>query len=312
MYPADRRREHHMSEPILIVDPNQFIQNMLGTIFRKLGLPSQALGDVQATVNLVAAQPVSFILMDATLPGVNTGQTIPYVQSIQPKPSPVIVMIQEGDPNPAGTLQLARGNGYLVKPFTENEIKTWLSANAEALLGRPWQPPAAGEDVSFAAGPDPAAVEHWIQALKSPDITEVIDALDNLVAAGATQAVQAIIDLSYEADGEIKISAIRALGKLGDHSATEAVVTNLNVPDQDLKEAALEALGDLKDPRALRPLSRILKVHDRNLLLLAIKALGMLQVEEAKDILEPLIHSQDQKIKASVQWAIRKIDGMDV
>jgi len=300
--------------PILIVEPNAFLQNMLGTIFRKLGLRSQAVADLQATVDLVSQEPVSFILMDATLPGVADGQAIPYVQSIQPTPSAIIVMIPDTDPNPQGTLQAARGNGYLVKPFTENEIRTWLGANAEALLGHPWTPPATagGDDLDAVADADPAQIQQWIAELQSPDITAVIDALENLSRHRATAAVQPIIDLSYEADGDVKLAAVRTLGNLGDHQATEALVANLNVPDQELKEAALEALGELRDPRALRPLSRILKVHDKNLVLLAIKALGMLQVHEAKDILEPLIHSGDPKIKASVQWAIRKIDGMDV
>lgn len=301
--------------PILIVDGNGFIQKMLGSIFLKIGLRSTAVGDVQAAVDLVAREAVSFVMIDATLPGVNTGQTIPYIQSLRQPAMPVIVMIPDTDANPAHTLQLSRANGYLVKPFTEGEIRSWLEANGEALLGRPWVPPAisfmdGGDELAMSA--DPAQVEQWIADLRSPDVTASIDAVENLARYRVKSAVGALIDFCYEASGPAKISCVRALGKLGDKSATEALVANLNVPDQELKEATLEALGELQDPRALRPLSRILKVPDKNMVLLAIKALGMLRCQEAKDILGPLLQSKDSQIKANVQWALRVIDGMDV
>ncbi len=300
--------------PILIADPSAFIQNLLGSIFVKMGLRSKAVSDVQSAVDLVAREPVAFVLIDALMPGVVAGQTIPYVQSLMKTPTPVIVMIPESDPSPAATVGYSQANGYLPKPFTENEIKAWLTANAMALLGREWQPPAitfdGGEEPEFLA--DPTQVETWIQALRSEDVTEAVDAAENLARHKVKSAVQPLIDCSYETQGAVKVAVVRALGRLGDRTATEALVANLNVPDQHLKEATLEALGHLQDPRALRPLSRLLNVHDKTMVLLAIKALGMLRCQEAKDILAPLLQSPDPQIKANVQWAIRVIDGMDV
>jgi len=304
-----------MDHPILIVEPNSFFQNMLRSIFRKLGLRTEIVGDLQAAVDIMSRSAISFVLLDSTLPGVVQGQTVPYLQSLSQKATAVILMVPETDANPAGTQGSAQANGYLVKPFTENEIKNWLVANAQVLLGHEWAPSVLSADdmgSDFELEADPAVVEEWIQDIRSPDVTAAVGAIESLARNGVTRAVQPLIDSSYEAEGPVKIAIVRALGRLGDHSATEALVANLNHADQELKEAALEALGELRDPRAMRPLSRILRVNDKRMVLLAIKALGMLRVPEAKDILGPLVQSGDAQIKANAQWAIRVIDGMDV
>ena len=56
----------------------------------------------------------------------------------------------------------------------------------------------------------------------------------------------------------------------------------------------------------------MLKVHDKKLVLLALKALGMLGSHEAVPILEDMLNTPDAEVRANAQWAIRKIDGMDV
>lgn len=304
-----------MDHPILVVEPNSFFQNMLRSIFRKLALRPEIVGDLQAAVDLLARMPVAFVLLESTLPGVTQGQTVPYLQSLCQKATAVILMVPEADPDPVNTQALAQANGYLRKPFTENEIRSWLMANAPVLLGHDWAPSVLTSDdlgSEFELEADPGVVEGWIADIRSHDITVAVDAVENLARNNVTRAVQPLIDFSYEAEGAVKVATLRALGKLGDHSATEALVANLNHTDQELKETALEALGELRDPRALRPLSRILRVNDKGMVLLAIKALGMLRVQEAKEILGPLVQSADPQIKANAQWAIRVIDGMDL
>jgi CheY-like chemotaxis protein len=303
-----------MEHPALIIEGNGFYQNMLRGIFRKLGLRTEIVGDLQAAADIMARLPVSFVMLDAGLPGVIEGNSVPYLQSLSEKATAVILMVSENDPNPVGTQTNAQANGYLVKPFTESEIKNWLIANATVLLGHEWAPSALGGGFGseFEMDADPATIQAWLEDIRSPDVTAAVDALENLARNRVTQSVQTLIDFSYEAEGTVKIAAIRALGKMGDHGATEAIVANLNHSDQALKESALEALGELRDPRALRPLSRILRVNDKKLVLMAIKALGMLRVPEAKEILGPLAMSGDAQIKANAQWAIRVIDGMDL
>lgn len=300
--------------PVYIIESNAFLQRMLSSIFLKLGLQSRAAQDLQTAAGVLAAESFSFVLLEAGLPGVITGETAPYLQSIMPKPTPVILMVPETDPNPQLTLAHSRTNGYIVKPFTESEIRSWLEANGEALLGRPFAVAQstldADDDPELSA--DPGEVEAWLRDLKSGEAQAQIAACEGLSRFRVKRSVQPLVDLSYEGDGAVKIAAVRALGKLGDKAATEAILANLNVPDQELKEAALEALGELQDPRALRPLSRILRVPDKKMVLLAIKALGMLRCQEAKEILGTLVNNPDPQIKANVQWAIRVIDGMDL
>lgn len=301
--------------PILIVEANSFFQNMLNSIFRKLGLRSEIVSNLESAADLMSRTPFSFVMLDATLPGVNSGQTVPYLQRLTQKPTAVILMVPEEDPNPQGTLAAAQGNGYLIKPFTEGEITTWLGQNAQALLGHAWSPGTVSFNDApgdLEMGADPVQIETWLENIRSSDPLMAIDAIENLVRNQVSQAIQPLVDFSYEAEGDTKIAVLHALGKLGDNSATEALVANLNHSDPRLKETAIEALGELQDPRALRPLSRILRVNDKKMILLAIKALGMLRVQEAKDILSPLLQSKDPQIKANVQWAIRVIDGMDV
>lgn len=304
-----------MDHPVLIIEGNAFFQNMLRSIYRKLGLRTEIVGDLQAAADIMSRLPVSFVMLDAGLPGVAQGQTVPYLQSLSQKATAIILMITEHEPDPVGAQTSAQANGYLVKPFTENEIKSWLIANASVLLGHEWTPSVLavgdmGSELEMEA--DPAAIDSWIEAIRNPEMAIAIDAIESLARNNVTRSIQPLIDFSYEAEGPVKIAVIRALGKLGDHSATEAIVANLNHSDQGLKESALEALGELRDPRALRPLSRILRVNDKKLVLMAIKALGMLRVPEAKEILGPLVLSGDAQIKANAQWAIRVIDGMDL
>ncbi len=302
------------NSPILIAEANSFMRNMLNSTFRKLGLLTEIVGDLQAAVDFIAANPVSFVLLDSTMPGVPQGQTVPYLQSLTQKATPVILMVPDTDPNPPGTQASAQANGYLIKPFTESEIQNWLQANGEVLLGYAWSPSAVPLDhaAELELEADPQMVERWIEDIRSPDITTAIHAIESLTRNRISASIEPLIDFSYEAEGELKICVLRSLGQLGDHRATEALVANLNNTDQTLKETALEALGELRDPRALRPLSRILKVNDKKMILLAIKALGMLKVPEAKEILGPLTQSRDPQVKANAQWAIRVIDGMDL
>ena len=90
------------------------------------------------------------------------------------------------------------------------------------------------------------------------------------------------------------------------------LVSLLNYKDPQVQEAVVEALSRIGDPRTVRPLSRMLKVPDKKLVLLAIKALGMLGSREAVPVLESMLEVPDVEVRANAQWAIRKIDGMDV
>jgi len=306
-----------MQKPILIVDANRFICDVLVNILqRKLGLSVMATVDIQEGARLFTEREMSFILLGADWQGPELRQAVDYLKASRPSPPiPVIVMISDKEPNPQGLLEVSGANGYIFKPFTEGEIIQWIKTNAQSLLGRPWQ------DGGFMSGPSdvPEArsdyelqrIEELLLNLTSIDFATKAKAVVELGRLRAAEAVEKLVELLYSDSDDLKVYVITALGNIRDAKSVQDLIALLNYKDPQVQEAVVEALAKIGDPRTVRPLSRMLKVPDKKLVLLAIKALGMLGSREAVAVLESMLEVPDAEVRANAQWAIRKIDGMD-
>lgn len=307
-----------MIKPILIVDSNSFICGVLKNILgHKLGLPVMATTDIQEGAGFYTQKEMSFILLGADWQGAELKQAVDYLKSMRPdNPIVVIIMVSDKEEHPENLLSVSGANGYIFKPFTEGEITDWIKSNAESLLGAHWntvcgQMQSAIHN-SARSESESQRIEDLMISLSSLDFSTKAKAIVELGRLRVAESIEPLVKLLFSDDDDLKVHVIVALGNIGDREPVPDLVTFLNYSDQRIKEAAVEALAKIGDPRTVRPLSRMLKVHDKKLVLLALKALGMLGSHEAVPILEEMLEVSDAEVRANAQWAIRKIDGMDV
>lgn len=310
-----------MLKPILIVDANRFILDVLQNILqRKLGLPVQAMLDIQEGARVFAERDISFILLGADWQGPAMKQAVDYLRAARAgTQTPIIIMISDSEPNPQTVLTDCGANGYIFKPFTEGEIIQWIKTNSQSLLGYEWQDADAVNLAPGEAAPagqrsdyEQRIIEDHLLNLSSIDFATKAKAVVELGRLRAPEAVDKLIELLYSDADDLKVYVITALGNIRDPKAVQELVALLNYKDRAVQEAVVEALAKIGDPRVVRPLSRILKVPDKKMVLLAIKALGMLGNREAVSVLESMLQVGDEEVRANAQWALRKIDGMDV
>ena len=306
-----------MQKPILIVDANRFICDVLVNILqRKLGLAVMATVDIQEGARLFTEREMAFILLGADWHGPELRQAVDYIKAARPTPPiPLIIMISDKEQNPQSLLEVSGANGYIFKPFTESEIIQWIKTNSQSLLGYPWSDGAAMQQAS--SGPTQRSeyelqrIEELVLNLTSIDFATKAKAVVELGRLQAQEAVEKLVELLYSDSDDLKVYVITALGNIRDKKSVQDLVALLNYKDPQVQEAVVEALAKIGDPRTVRPLSRMLKVPDKKLVLLAIKALGMLGSREAVAVLESMLEVSDAEVRANAQWAIRKIDGMD-
>lgn len=305
-----------MQKPILVVDANGFICDVLVNILqRKLGLTALSTMDIQEGARLFAEQEMSFILLGADWQGPELKQAVDYLKAARPNPPiPLIIMISDKEEKPDALLETSGANGYIFKPFTEGEIIQWIKTNSQSLLGYPWSRGSAyGQHEPLQRSDyEMQRIEELMLNLSSIDFATKAKAVVELGRLRAEEAVDKLIELLYSDSDDLKVYVITALGNIGNSKAVPDLVSLLNYKDSQIQEAVVEALAKIGDPRTVRPLSRMLKVPDKKLVLLAVKALGMLGSREAVSVLESMLEVPDAEVRANAQWAIRKIDGMDV
>jgi len=307
-----------MIKPILIIDSNNFICEVLKNILgRKLGLPVMASVNIEEAAGFYTSREMSFILLGADWQGAEMKQAVDYIKSMRPnQPVVIIIMVSDKEEHPEQLLTVSGANGYIFKPFTEGEISDWIKSNAESLLGMPWNSVTAQSHSSVENAVrselESQRIEDLMISLTSIDFATKAKAVVELGRLRVVDSIDKLVELLYSDDDDLKVHVIVALGNIRDKKPVPDLVSFLNYSDQRIKEAALESLAKIGDPRTVRPLSRMLKVHDDKLVLLALKALGMLGSHEAIPILEEMLQAPNAKVRANAQWAIRKIDGMDV
>ncbi len=95
--------------------------------------------------------------------------------------------------------------------------------------------------------------------------------VDKLKAKGDIKGL--IKALGYQRDWQVRVSAARALGEIGDARAVEALIGALGEQHADMRKAAAEALGKIGDARAVEPLVAALKDEQKDVRLAATEAL---------------------------------------
>lgn len=103
----------------------------------------------------------------------------------------------------------------------------------------------------------------------------------------------------------VRISAVIALGRIGDVSAVDALIGLLKDEKSEMRAAACDALGRIGDARAVLPLINILE--DKEVQMTALWALGKAGDSQAEPVLTELLKSGDKYIRFGAARALKEI-----
>ncbi len=152
----------------------------------------------------------------------------------------------------------------------------------------------------------PKNTEEYIKDLKSENLMVRSKAIYHLGKKKKKGAVPILIDLlKHDQAKDIKISAIEALGKIGEETSVDELISVLKHNDNDIRIAACNALGNIRDPKAIRPLIRVLP--DKDIQLSAIWALGNIGDQSAVPALSNLLNNQNKYVSYNAAQSLKKI-----
>jgi HEAT repeat protein len=145
---------------------------------------------------------------------------------------------------------------------------------------------------------DPRAVEPLIGILGEKEGEIRLAAVLSLAKIADTRAVPALTALLGDPDGDVRTAVVIALGMIGDRSAVPALLGVFSDPHTPVRDAVAWALGAMKDGRAVRPLIKALSDPEWHVRMEAEWAL----LEIGEPSVEPLIaalHDEGVRWKAA-------------
>ena len=152
-----------------------------------------------------------------------------------------------------------------------------------------------------------------IKQLESTDISERINAIEELGEMKDRRAISFLMELLEYNEESTTRAIIKAMGKIKDTSAVPVLIKHLSSDDLIVKQYAAMALGEIKDGSALNPLIKSLNDQDEGVRASSAYALGNLGKKEA---IEPLINlyikDMDQEVRIRAAESIAQIDARDL
>ena len=141
--------------------------------------------------------------------------------------------------------------------------------------------------------------------LESNNLKLKEEALLTLAKLQDPRAVQPIINILRNSQGNIRVKAAFALGELRSHNSVHALIDALSDFDWMLQKEAAFALGKIKNRRAATPLANALNSNDYELRRESAWALGEIKDDSS---IKPLIsHLADKDIQHECALALSKI-----
>jgi twitching motility two-component system response regulator PilH len=114
---------------ILIADDSRTIQMVLGRMLGKQGYTTVAAFDGESAVTMAKEHRPSLILMDVVMPGMNGFQATREIRKdTDPVVAAIPVLIMSGNAQPSEELWSTKikANGFLAKPFDDNELLSYI------------------------------------------------------------------------------------------------------------------------------------------------------------------------------------------
>ncbi|MCZ0939091.1 MAG: HEAT repeat domain-containing protein [Caldilineaceae bacterium] len=131
-------------------------------------------------------------------------------------------------------------------------------------------------------------------------------ALESIAFSGETGIRELIEDCYYSHDEEMRLAALRAMGRSADVRWRSTVQAELGSPDTDMRAAAARACGELEARDALEELIELLSDEGKAVRLAAIFALGRLGGRRAKEMLSAMSASEDPEEVQTAEHALEE------
>jgi two-component system chemotaxis response regulator CheY len=114
---------------VLVVDDDPSVRSVASTMLRRMAIPNVAIaenGDQGLKLFRTAAPPFDIIICDWDMPGMNGMELYKQVRDENPK-QPFLMLTGRNDLDSVITARGSGISGYLVKPFSPQELKEKIS-----------------------------------------------------------------------------------------------------------------------------------------------------------------------------------------
>lgn len=160
----------------------------------------------------------------------------------------------------------------------------------------------------FICGCLQSKTDQQLKNLKSDNIVIQSEAIFWLGEKRKIIAVSDLTDLlSEDHPKQIRVQAIRALGKIGKATPVNKLVAILSEADAEIVLSAAEALGKIRDPLAVKPLLGI--IANDTARLTVIWSLGNIGDRAAIPVLTSLVREKDSLVRFNATRALKSIGG---
>lgn len=142
------------------------------------------------------------------------------------------------------------------------------------------------------------------------NISDMAGGIQHKNSSVSAAAMQALINALNDAEVEVRISSVQALGQIEDERAIAALSNALrNDSDGRVRKMAAWALGNIEDSRAVPALTHALK-NDRDLEVrrTAVWALGQIEDSAAVPALSDATRDSDSEVRQMSIWALGQIE----
>jgi HEAT repeat protein len=128
------------------------------------------------------------------------------------------------------------------------------------------------------------------------------------IAPLSLSEVTDIIEEAYRSDdGEMRVSAVYAMGRNSDPAWLPTLVKELSDPDTEMRFEAAGACGELGEEEAVPHLVRLVHDLDAQVQLVAIAALGKIGGSEAEAALHECLNQSDEHIRCVAEDALEEL-----
>ncbi|HEV7646118.1 MAG TPA: HEAT repeat domain-containing protein [Pyrinomonadaceae bacterium] len=162
--------------------------------------------------------------------------------------------------------------------------------------------------------PNAKEIQIILGFIKNPATeTFAVAQLINIVGIEASlEAVEVLIDQLTSSEKEIKKSAIKALGRIGDASAISALIDVFDSANVDLQKDIISALGKIGGPEAGEQLISLAGHENAEVRKSLTQALGFIKSSKAIDPLISIFGTEDVDIQASCLYSLGWIGDLRV
>ncbi len=158
---------------------------------------------------------------------------------------------------------------------------------------------AAAGCVLIAATPPPGPLAErdlafLRRALAASDVRVRRAALEAIASRGGDAAREHVTMALADEEREVRLAAVRALGRLGHTDALETLLGS--AADAELVAAACRALGDADPERCVHVVASLVRSPDAAVACAAVEAVGQLSVPRARDVLIAALDHGDPEV----------------